>query len=133
VLRSPDHAHALEHPLLRAIALNRLEGLAAEDMLDGDTPSSVIVIEKGDSAAALGQELGFDVLTGRYGGPPYTQAGYSPSFEVIEEHADVFELVFVFSDYGDGAIVLIPKHEGMDLELLALCSMHAVPAREAFP
>lgn len=133
VLRAPDQAHAVPHSQVRALALNRLEALAAEDMLEGDTPSAVIVVQAVDSAADLSRELGFDVLAGRCAGPRFDEEGYAPTFEVIEEHQTVFELVFVFSDYGDGAIVLVPKEEGMDADLLALCSMHAVPAREALP
>lgn len=133
MLRAPDQAIAVEQADVRAIALTRIEALAAEDMLDGDTPSSVIVIQQGDTAEALGRELGFGVMTGRHGGPRFPEEGYCPTFEVIEEHATLFEVVFVFGDYGDGAIVLVPKEEGIDPDLLALCSRHAIPAKEALP
>lgn len=131
VLRAPNQAADLEPPNVRAIALTRIEALAAEDMLDGEAPSSVIVIQQGDTAEALGRELGFDVMTSRHGGPRFPEEGYCPTFEVVEEHATLFEVVFVFSDFGDGAIVLVPREEGIDPDLLALCSMHAVPARKA--
>jgi hypothetical protein len=130
VLRSPQEALALGPPQLRAIALGSLEALAAEEMLEGDTPSRVIVVEAGHVLSVLSRELGFDVLTARYSECRFDEAGYAPTFEVIEEHSTLFEIVFVFSDYGDGAIVLVPKQEGVNADLLGLCRMHAAPAKE---
>jgi hypothetical protein len=133
VLRAPQQALSIDSPPLQAIALSRLEALAAEEMLEGDTPSCVIVVEAGDLLPGLNRELGFDVLNARYTECRFDEDGYAPTFEVIEEHSTVFELVFVFSDYGDGAIVLVPKLEGVNPDLLAMCSIHAVPAKEPSP
>lgn len=133
VLRDLKAASGVAAPDVRALALLRLDALSAEDMLDGDSPSCVIVVQAADTAASLSRELGFDVLASRHDGTRYNEEGYVPTFEVIEEHATLYELVFVFSDYGDGAIVLVPKQDAIDRELIVLCSLHAVPAREAFP
>jgi hypothetical protein len=133
VLRAPQQALSIDTPQLQAIALSRLEALATEEMLDGDTPSMVIVMEAGDLLPSLNRELGFDVLKARYSACRFDEDGYAPTFEVMEEHLSVFELVFVFSDYGDGAIVLVPKQEGVNPDLLAMCRMHAVPAKEPHP
>jgi hypothetical protein len=130
VLRAPQQALSVDSPQLQALALSRLEALAAEEMLAGDTPSMVIVMEAGDAVPDLSRELGLDVLTARYSACRFDEDGYAPTFEVIEEHSTVFELVFVFSDYGDGAIVLVPKQAGLDPDLLNMCRMHAVPAKE---
>jgi hypothetical protein len=132
VLRAPQQALSIDSPPLQAIALSRLEALAAEEMLEGDTPSCVIVVEAGDLLPDLNRELGFDVLTARTE-CRFDEDGYAPTFEVIEEHSTLFEIVFVFSDYGDGAIVLVPKWEGIDSDLLAMCRMHSVPSKEPHP
>jgi hypothetical protein len=133
VLHALEDAQVVQQPEVQAIATSRLEHLAAEDLLGGDTPSAVIVMESGDSATDLGRQLGFDALETRYSACRFDQAGYVPSFEVLEEHSTFFEIVFVLSDYGDGAVVLVPKLDGIDADLLAMCSMYAVPSPEPSP
>lgn len=105
--------------------------LAAEELLGGDTPSSVVIMEPGDPASDLSGRLGFDVLTTRYSGCRFDEEGYARTFEALEEHPSFFEIVFVLSDYGNGVIVLVPKQQpGIDVDLLAMCAMYAVPAQE---
>jgi hypothetical protein len=133
VLHALEDAQLIQQPDVRAIAGSRLEHLAAEDLLGGDTPSAVIVMEVSDKSADLGEQLGFDVLETRYSGCRFDQEGYVPSFEVLEEHPSLFEIVFVLSDYGDGAVVLVPKLDGVDADLLAMCAMYAVPSPEPSP
>ena len=130
VLLAIEDAMKVQQPDLRAHALSRLEFLAAEDLLGGDTPSSVIVMKPGDRAEDLRPELGFDVLATRYSDIRFDEHGYSSPFETVEEYPTFFELVLVLSDYGDGVVLLVPKEEGIDADLHALCSMHATPAKE---
>jgi hypothetical protein len=116
---------------IRALTRSRLEFMAEEDLLGGDTPSVVIVMEAGDSAStALMPHLHFDVLTARYSGCRFNERGYSSPFETLDEYPSFFEAVLVLSDYGDGVVLLVPKLEGVDADLLAMCAMHAVPASE---
>ena len=131
VLLAIEDADRVQQPAVRELARSRLQFLAAEEMLGGDTPSSVVVMEEGDSAALLSQRLGFDVLAGRYSDWRYHDREYAPTFETIDEHLTCFETVFVLSDYGDGVIVLVPKQQGIDPDLLAMCAMYAVPAKES--
>jgi hypothetical protein len=35
-------------------------------------------------------------------------------------------MVFVLADYGDGVLVFIPKHDGVDPRLLSLCADYAL-------
>lgn len=74
----------------------------------------VIVIESGDSLSALEAhlEITLDV-----------SGGY-PSWEFIEDHGSTFEMVFVLSSSGYGAMVFVQKINGPS-ELLALCRQHA--------
>ena len=48
----------------------------------------------------------------------------SPLWEVIEEHANCYELVFVLSSSGYGTLVFAPKAECAP-DILALCQEHA--------
>ena len=44
------------------------------------------------------------------------------------EHDTCYEMVFVPGDGDFGIVIFIPKHPGIDAELLALCAEYAVPA-----
>ncbi len=80
-----------------------------------DGPSILfIVFEAGDSLDALEAGLGFTPLE------------VMPSFEWIEAHPGWFELAYVFSDDGDGAILFVSRAEDVDPDLLALCNRWSV-------
>lgn len=130
VLARLGDERAVGDDAMRALALRRLEFMASEDLLGGDAPSSVVVMEVGDRAPALSQHLGFDVLAARYSDWRYHERGYVQAFETLDEHPTFFEMVFVLSDYGDGVVVVVPKQEGVDADLLALCAMHSVMFEE---
>ena len=49
---------------------------------------------------------------------------------MIEEHRSCYELVFIFSDDGYGIEIFVPKVDGIDPDLLAMCRQFAVPARD---
>lgn len=74
-----------------------------------------IVIEPGDSLADIDTALGFPILT--------------HPFELIADHADWYELVFVVSDDGYGIEVFISKDAGVDPRLLLMCSAHLETSR----
>jgi hypothetical protein len=42
-------------------------------------------------------------------------------------------MIFIFTDDGAGTTLFIPKHHGIDPELLALCATFSEPARELIP
>jgi hypothetical protein len=52
-----------------------------------------------------------------------------PPWEVIEDQAANFELVFVLESSGYGALVFAPKSE-IHPEMLSLCQTHAYPKQE---
>lgn len=85
---------------------------------DGDRMEDLarfIVMESGDSVAALEAHLA-TALT--------TPSGF-PLWEFVEDHGVAFELVFVLSSSGYGALVFVQKRDGSP-ELLALCRRHAL-------
>ena len=89
--------------------------------------ATFIVVEAGDPLDALDAQLGFSVLSNRFDGKRYGEPDFSPSFEVLEEHPGCYEMVFVLADYGDGVLVFIPKHDGVNSQLLDLCAAYATP------
>lgn len=89
-----------------------------EELADDDTCMEELVVfvilETGDGIEQLQDQLDMHVMT---------DMG-SPLWEVIEEHATCYELVFVWSSSGYGALVFAPK-EGCAPDVLALCKGHA--------
>lgn len=77
----------------------------------------VLVVEPGDTIASIDRQLGFSILDNRH--------------EFILEHAGYFELVFVLGQDGYGIEVFVPKTEGINLELLAMCIEYAVPSKSS--
>lgn len=89
-----------------------------EELTDADTNMEELVVfvilESGDGIEQLQDQLSMCVMT---------EMG-SPLWEVIEEHATCYELVFVLSSSGYGALVFAPK-QGCTPDVLALCKGHA--------
>ncbi len=89
-----------------------------EELTDADTNMEELVVfvilESGDGIEQLQDQLSMCVMT---------EMG-SPLWEVIEEHATCYELVFVLSSSGYGALVFAPK-QGCAPDVLALCKGHA--------
>jgi hypothetical protein len=56
---------------------------------------------------------------------------YVPSFEVIEDHGDCYEMVFITDDDTGSTVLFIPQQAGMDADLLSLCQAFAVTSNQA--
>lgn len=96
-------------PYVTALIQQRME-----ELIDEDTSMEELVVfvilESGDGIEQLQDQLDMPVMT---------DLG-SPLWEVIEEHATCYELVFVLSSSGYGALVFAPKAEAAP-DILALC------------
>jgi hypothetical protein len=100
-------------PCTTALIQQRMQELVDEDTTMEELVVFV-VLEPGDGIEHLQTQLDMHVMT---------TAGY-PLWEVIEEHATCYELVFVLSSSGYGALVFVPK-VGSAPDILALCQEHA--------
>ena len=95
------------------------------DQLGDGMFDSVIIIEAGDSLSDIEEEIGFSILTNLFDDKRYPDPDYVPCFEVLEDHGDCFEMVFIFGD-GDDAIEIFILKTGVDPLLLSMCSQFAV-------
>ena len=100
-------------PCINALIVERME-----ELIDGDTNMEELVVfvilEAGDGVEQLQNQMGFQIMTDHG----------CPLWEVIEQHATCYELVFVLSSSGQGALVFAPKH-GCAPDILALCQQYA--------
>lgn len=128
ILRDPESVACITDGEVRDLVEQRFMDLSAEDDYDPDINGYFIVVEPFDGVDAVESESGCPILhsylgTARFGDPEFT-----PVFEVLEEHAACYEMVFVPSDGDFGIVIIIPKQDGIDTELLALCAEYAEPA-----
>ncbi len=115
ILRHASEVLAFRHPVASIVSLlrDRLKSLTAE----GDAMEDVvlfIVLDAGDDLASIEAAMQ---------SPLMTESGL-PLWEVIEEHADCYELVFVLDDSGYGVIVVAPRGDAAPA-VLELCRLHA--------
>jgi hypothetical protein len=69
---------------------------------------NIFVIEPNDTLIAVQAQLGFELL--------------DRPLDAAENHSCWYELTFVLSDDGFGAVVFVPKHPSVDARLLAMCA-----------
>lgn len=128
VIRDPADATSIADPELQTLVQKTIAALSEDYPYDPDVLGYFLIVQPGDSLATINAQIGFDILANRWTGIRYDQPGYTQSFEVLDEHAGYYELVFVLSDDGFGIELFIPKADGVDPELLSMCSLYAAPA-----
>ena len=128
VLRDPSEAVTINDSDLRTLIEQRFEDVCDGEDFDPDLHGQFIVVEPGDSVEALEKESGCPILNSYIGSARFGDPGFSPCFEVLEEHDTCYEMVFVPSGGDFGIVIFIPKAEGIDSELLAMCAEYAEPA-----
>lgn len=128
VLRDPAIASAIADPVLHGLIEQRFEDICAGDDYDTDLHGFMIVAEPGDSVDVLEAESGCPILCSYVGTARYGDPDFRPVFECLDEHDTCYEMVFVPGDGDFGIVIFIPKHPGIDAELLALCAEYATPA-----
>ena len=130
VIKEAANVTRVETPEIRVLIENRIATLSEEEPYDSGTHGYFVLWEEGDAIEDLDQVLSFSVLSNRYSGQRYGDAGFTPGFELVEEHPSCFEMVFVLSDDGYGVVVFVPKAANADPSLLAMCRQYAIPVQE---
>ena len=120
ILKSPSSFDSItDHDILRLVKLRHSQ-------LGDEMFGSVIIVEAGDTVEDIENEIGFCILTNLFDDVRYPDPDFVPCFEVLEDHGNFYEMLFLFSDGDDGTVeIFIPK-AGVDNELLAMCSQFAV-------
>ena len=113
VLRDPEVAGSIvATPEIRRLVEQRFLDVCVDEPYEPDLHGYLIVVEPGDSVQDLEEESGC----------PFS------CFEVLEELATCYEMVFTPGDGDFGIVIFIPKLAGIDPDLLAMCAEYAVPA-----
>ena len=130
LLFDPSGVSRIADPELRNLVAQRFVQICDGEPYDVDMHGYMIVVEPGDSVAALEEECSCPILHNFFDETRFGEPGYAPSFEHLEDHGQCYEMVFILSDDGSGVSIFIPKTAGIDPELLSLCAAYAVPAIE---
>lgn len=93
--------------------------------LGSTLPTPMIIIEPGDSLSSIEKEIGFSILTNLLDDISYPDPDFMPSCEVLEDHGECYEMVFILGDGDDAIVIFIPKI-GVDAALLSMCAQYAV-------
>ena len=133
ILNDPDLSSSIEDRDLRQFVEQRFIDMSADDDYDPDLNGYIVVVEAGDTVPALEASSGCPILRNLGGDGRFGDPGFSPCFELLEEHAGFYEMVFVPGDGDFGIVIFIPKAAGIDADLLAMCAMYCTPAPEITP
>lgn len=133
ILRDPSSVNGINNPDIRALVEQRFTEITDGETYDADIHGYFIVVEPGDSVAALEQEVGCPIMHNLFDDVPFGDPDFTPCFEVLEEHAGCFEMVFIMGDGDGGTGIFVPKQESIDPDLLAMCVEYATPAPDLSP
>lgn len=130
VLRDPSAVSNITSPDIRSLVEQRFNQLCdgSDDPYDAEQLGYFIIVQPGDTVAQLELECGCPILHNylepdiHFGNPDFV-----PPHEWLEDHQSFFEMTYILGgDFGIG--VFVPKQEGINPELLAMCAQYAVPA-----
>ena len=88
---------------------------------------TVFMLEPGDTLRTIDAAMNGCFLINHWSGRRVGDPAFVPCFETLEEHATVYEMLFIQSDEGHALVLLIPKTSAIDSELLAMCAQYATP------
>ena len=127
VVRDHSSTQEIKHSHIKQLVQQRINDLGGESF-DSNELGYFLVVESSDTLEALSAQLGFDMLRNRFTGISFNATGFTPSFEFIEEFPACYDMVFVLDDTGIGVEIFVPKEEGIDPDLIAMCRMYAYTA-----
>lgn len=128
ILHGPSLIHGITDPVIRALVSQRFSQILSGEPYDYDQHGYMVIVEPGDSIESLESETCCSILHNAFDGTHFGDPDFTPCFEALEEHTNCYEMVFILSDSGFGIAILIPKHLGINSDLLAICTEYAVAA-----
>lgn len=128
ILHGPSLIHCIADSSIRALVSYRFSQILSGEPYDYDQHGYMIVVEPGDSVESLESDTCCSILHNGFDDTHFGDSDFTPCFEALEEHGNCYEMLFILNDEGFAIDIFIPKHSGIDPQLLALCAEYAVPA-----
>lgn len=127
IVRDLPTIDQISNPAIKELVQQRIDDLGGV-AFDSNELGYFLVVEAGDTTEAIRTQVGFNILHNRFTGIRFDATGFNPSFEFIEEFPACYDMVFVLDDTGIGIELFVPKEEGIDPDLIAMCRMYAYTA-----
>lgn len=128
LLSDPDDVTQVEDEAIRTLLVQRFDDFCQGEPYDPDLHARVVLVEPGDSAEAIETASGCRIVRELFSERRYGDPGFTPTFDLLEEHDTFFEWVFVENDGAQAVLILIKKQVGIDDTLLQFCRDYAEPA-----
>ncbi|MCX7084926.1 MAG: hypothetical protein NTY69_05245 [Methylococcales bacterium] len=87
---------------------------------------TIHIIEPDDIISDIESKLELPIMTNLFDSLTYPDPDFVPSFEVLEDHGDFYEMMFILSDGDDAILIFIPKTAGVDPQLLSMCAEYSI-------
>ena len=115
IIKNQYQLHHISDPDILKLVTLRLT------QFDSILTAPMIIMEPGDCLSDIEKELGFPILTNLFDDISYPGPDFVPSCEVLEDHGECYEMLFIFGDGEEAVEIFIPK-TGVDTALLAMCA-----------
>ncbi len=125
VIREPSTALQISNVAIRELVQHRIDALHG-DGFDLADIGYFLVVEPGDTIEAINVQAGFPILCNHLTDKRWDQPTFTPSFELVEEFPACYCIVFVLGQDGAGIELFVPKTEGVEPDLLAMCRRYAM-------
>lgn len=116
---------ALNQPLdpdLRAAITAKLEQAKAAGLAD---LTYILVIQPGDTEAAIIDEIGFSPLCNPTDGIRFGEPDFQPYWAWLQDAGGWYELIVTVGNSGFAYLLFVMKAEGVLPDLLAMCAAYA--------
>ncbi len=122
---SLDRALALPiEPRVKGLITERVRQLNS-DGFDFTEIANFIVVQPGDSLAAVEKALGFSPFQNPVDGRVWPDPEFAPGWEWLADHGHTYEMVFILDDSGFGHVLLIENRPLQNRLLRMLCAAYA--------
>ena len=128
VLRDPQQLTQVAQPEIKAFLRQRFHDICDPEPYDPDEHGFFILVEPGDTSEQIESATGYSLLKSLFKDTVYGDPDFTPDFEYLEDHGGFYEAVYIFTDSGFAVVMIVPKEEGIDVRILALCAEFAIPA-----
>jgi hypothetical protein len=112
IVRDLKYTHQISNPAIRELVKLRIQDLS-EQGFEIDEVGHFVLVDTTDTVATIEQHLGVPI----------------GSYELMEAFPSCFDFVYLLDQSaGTGVELFVPKEEGIDADLLAMCRTYAYAA-----
>ena len=128
---SASAKEALNQPLdpdLRKCITAKLEQAKAAGLAD---LTHILVIQPGDTEAAIISEIGFSPLRNPTDCIRFGEPDFQPHWAWLQDAGGWYEMIVTIGNAGFAYLIFVMKAEGVPPDLPSMCSAYATPATAA--